>query len=192
PTVPEAHMCSVRAESRDGLMPRASATRGAMWLWKTVRSGMTEPTTRPSRSAGRTDGRESKQAFPASQTRSRKVAFLTPNRAIPAPTSATPRIDVPSSRMPSFPRRRAAGPGLDSVYRLPGDGDESLGVQVVGAAVQAPVEAHLTEARLAQEGPQLLPGVEGDREGECSRPAVARGHPVGADPGPVGQDLGPL
>ena len=32
PTVPEAHMCSVRAESRLGLMPRASAAIDEMWL----------------------------------------------------------------------------------------------------------------------------------------------------------------
>jgi hypothetical protein len=71
PTVPEAHMCSVRADRRLGRIPRASATSEAMWLWNAVRSGITVPTTSPSRSVGFTPGRESKHAFPASQTRSR-------------------------------------------------------------------------------------------------------------------------
>ena len=64
-------MCSVRADSRLGLMPSASAAIEEMWLWKAVRSGMTEPTTRPSTSAGMSPGTESKQALPASQIRSR-------------------------------------------------------------------------------------------------------------------------
>jgi hypothetical protein len=64
-------MCSVRADRRLGLMPSASAASEEMWLWNAVRSGMTEPTTMPSRSAGRTPGIESKHAFPASQMRSR-------------------------------------------------------------------------------------------------------------------------
>ena len=64
-------MCSVRALSALGRMPSASAARDEMWLWNAVRSGMTEPTTRPSRSRGRTAGTESKQALPASQIRSR-------------------------------------------------------------------------------------------------------------------------
>jgi hypothetical protein len=43
-------------------MPSASAASEEMWLWKAVRSGITEPTTSPSRSLGRTPGAESKQA----------------------------------------------------------------------------------------------------------------------------------
>src|SRR3990167_5147976 len=112
PTVPEAHMCSVRALSALGRMPRASATSEAMCDWKAVRSGITEPTTRPSRSLGLTPGMESKHALPASQTRSRYVAFRTPNFDTPAPTSATFRISAsdPSPRppRPSDPHARAA------------------------------------------------------------------------------------
>src|SRR2546430_7442727 len=63
PTVPDAHMCSVRADSADGLMPSASAASDEMWLWNAVRSGMTEPTTRPSTSFGLTPGTESKHAL---------------------------------------------------------------------------------------------------------------------------------
>src|SRR5437867_5645042 len=89
PTVPDAHMCSVRADSADGLMPSASAASDEMWLWNAVRSGMTEPTTRPSTSFGLTPGTESKHALPASQIRSRYPALRTPNLETPAPTSAT-------------------------------------------------------------------------------------------------------
>jgi hypothetical protein len=71
PTVPEAHMCSVRALSTLGVMPSASAAMDEMWLWKAVRSGMTEPTTSPSMSLGFSAGMESKHALPASQMRSR-------------------------------------------------------------------------------------------------------------------------
>ena len=71
PTVPEAHMCSVRALKAVGLIPSASAAIDEMWDWNAVRSGITEPTTRPSTSFGLTAGTESKQAFPASQIRSR-------------------------------------------------------------------------------------------------------------------------
>src|SRR5437867_5619703 len=89
PTVPDAHMCSVRADSADGLMPSASAASDEMWLWKAVRSGITEPTTRPSTSFGLTLGTESKHALPASQIRSRYPALRTPNFETPAPTRAT-------------------------------------------------------------------------------------------------------
>ena len=71
PTVPEAHMCSVRALSVLGRIPSASAAIDEMWLWNAVRSGITEPTTRPSTSFGFTAGIESKHALPASQIRSR-------------------------------------------------------------------------------------------------------------------------
>ena len=71
PTVPEAHICSVLADSVLGLMPSASAASELIWLWNAVRSGITLPTTRPSRSRGLTAGSESKQALPASQMRSR-------------------------------------------------------------------------------------------------------------------------
>ena len=64
-------MCSVRALSVLGRMPSASAAIDEMWLWNAVRSGITEPTTRPSRSFGFTAGTESKHALPASQIRSR-------------------------------------------------------------------------------------------------------------------------
>ena len=64
-------MCSVRAESVLGVMPRASAASALMWLWNAVRSGITLPTTSPSRSLGLSAGVESKHAFPASQIRSR-------------------------------------------------------------------------------------------------------------------------
>ncbi len=64
-------MCSVRALSELGRMPSASAAIDEMWLWNAVRSGMTEPTTRPSTSFGFTAGSESKHALPASQIRSR-------------------------------------------------------------------------------------------------------------------------
>ena len=87
-------MCSVRAERRLGLIPSASAASEEMWLWNAVRSGMTEPTTIPSRSAGLRPGTESKQALPASQIRSRYVAFRTPKRVMPAPTRATFRMSV--------------------------------------------------------------------------------------------------
>jgi hypothetical protein len=70
PTVPEAHMCSVRALKALGLIPRASAAIDEMWDWNAVRSGMTDPTTRPSTSLGLT-GTLSKHALPASQIRSR-------------------------------------------------------------------------------------------------------------------------
>ena len=73
-------------------MPSASAAIDEMWLWNAVRSGITEPTTMPSRSAGRRPGTESKHALPASQIRSRYVAFRTPKRVMPAPTRATRRI----------------------------------------------------------------------------------------------------
>src|SRR5438093_3164161 len=187
-------MCSVRAESREGRMPRASAASEAMWLWKLVRSGMTEPTTRPSRSAGRTPGTESKQAFPASHTRSRYVAFRPPTRAIPAPTSATRRITLPSPSRPGLRSARASRmpSSVASVYRLPGDGDEPSGVLVVGPPVEGPVESHLRESRLDKEGSQLLSGVDGDGERQRPRPAVPDGDPLGPDPGPVVQDLGPL
>src|SRR5918993_5898554 len=89
PAVPEAHMCSVRALSVRGLMPSASAASEEMWLWNAVRSGMTDPTTRPSTSFGVSPGTESKHALPASHTRSRYVALRTPNFDTPAPTSAT-------------------------------------------------------------------------------------------------------
>ena len=82
-------MCSVRALSAVGRMPSASAAIEAMWLWNAVRSGMTEPTTSPSRSRGFTPGTESKHALPASQIRSRYEALRTPNFDTPAPTSAT-------------------------------------------------------------------------------------------------------
>src|SRR5919106_4619300 len=98
PTVPDAHMCSVRALSALGLMPSASAASEEMWLWNAVRSGMTEPTTRPSRSFGLTAGTESKQALPASQMRSRYDALRTPNFETPAPTSATFLMAVLPSR----------------------------------------------------------------------------------------------
>src|SRR5262245_27358866 len=93
-------MCSVRADRRSGLMPSASATSDEMWLWNAVRSGMTEPTTSPWRSAGARAGTESKQALPASQTRSRNVALRTPNFDTPAPTSATCLIGVSCSGRP--------------------------------------------------------------------------------------------
>ena len=64
-------MCSVLAESADGLIPSASAAIELMWLWNAVRSGITVPTTRPSRSLGLSAGIESKHALPASQIRSR-------------------------------------------------------------------------------------------------------------------------
>jgi hypothetical protein len=64
-------MCSVRALSALGLMPRASAAIDEMCDWNAVRSGITEPTTRPSTSFGFTAGIESKHALPASQIRSR-------------------------------------------------------------------------------------------------------------------------
>ena len=64
-------MCSVRALSVLGRMPSASAASEEIWLWKAVRSGITEPTTSPSRSLGLTLGTESKHAFPASQIKSR-------------------------------------------------------------------------------------------------------------------------
>src|SRR5688572_13498638 len=96
PTVPEAHMCSVRALSALGRMPKASAAIEAMWLWNAVRSGMTVPTTRPSRCRGRSPGSESKQALPASQMRSRYDARRTPNFETPAPTRATRLMAAPS------------------------------------------------------------------------------------------------
>jgi hypothetical protein len=71
PTVPEAHMCSVRALKALGLIPSASAAIDEMWDWNAVRSGITEPTTSPSTSLGFTAGTASKHAFPASQMRSR-------------------------------------------------------------------------------------------------------------------------
>ncbi len=64
-------MCSVRALSALGRIPSASAAIDAMWDWKAVRSGMTEPTTSPCTSLGFTAGMESKHALPASQIRSR-------------------------------------------------------------------------------------------------------------------------
>src|ERR1051325_988824 len=97
PTVPDAHMCSVRALSTLGLMPSASAASEEMWLWNAVRSGITEPTTSPSTSRGRSPGTESKHALPASQMRSRYVAFRTPNFETPAPTSATLFMGSPRS-----------------------------------------------------------------------------------------------
>ena len=64
-------MCSVRALSALGLIPSASAASDEIWDWKAVRSGITEPTTRPSTSFGFTPGIESKHTLPASQMRSR-------------------------------------------------------------------------------------------------------------------------
>src|SRR5919109_950696 len=109
PTVPDAHMCSVRALKALGRMPSASAASDEMWLWNAVRSGITEPTTRPSRSRGFTAGTESKHALPASQMRSRYVAFRTPNFDTPAPTSATflmAALLQSSSRAPPHQHRR--------------------------------------------------------------------------------------
>src|SRR5919201_10723 len=100
-------MCSVRADSRVGLMPSASAASDETWLWNAVRSGITEPTTSPSTSAGLRAGTESKQALPASQIRSRYVAFRTPNFDTPAPTSATFLMAaLLASRAPPHQHRR--------------------------------------------------------------------------------------
>src|SRR5512134_426846 len=106
PTVPEAHMCSVRALSVLGRIPRASAASEEIWLWNAVRSGITEPTTSPSRSLGVTVGTESKQALPASQIRSRYDALRTPNLVTPAPTTATRLMVI----LPGAAARRARDP----------------------------------------------------------------------------------
>src|SRR5215472_12117938 len=105
PTVPDAHMCSVRALSALGLIPSASAAIDEMWLWNAVRSGITDPTTRPSTSRGARPGTESKQALPASQIRSRYVALRTPNFETPAPTTATRFMGSP------WPSRNEGGLG---------------------------------------------------------------------------------
>jgi hypothetical protein len=99
-------MCSVRALSVLGRMPSASAVNDEMWLWNAVRSGITDPTTSPSRSFGFTAGTESKQALPASQMRSRYEALRTPNLVTPAPTSATRFM----AALPGAAARRARGP----------------------------------------------------------------------------------
>src|SRR5712691_1788017 len=106
PTVPDAHMCSVRALRALGRMPSASAAIDEMWLWNAVRSGITLPTTMPSTSRGFTPGTESKQALPASQIRSRYVALRTPNFVTPAPTSATFLMALPSHHRAALPHPR--------------------------------------------------------------------------------------
>src|SRR5918995_1470066 len=145
PAVPDAHMCSVRALSALGLMPSASAASEEMWLWNAVRSGMTEPTTRPSRSFGLTAGTESKQALPASQMRSRYDALRTPNFETPAPTSATFLMAVlpsrglrqgvrrrgPLARGQEMSRRRLVGADL-----LGGDDEVEVDGQVAARAGQ--------------------------------------------------------
>ena len=93
---------------------RLGGERGDVAL-KAVRSGITEPTTMPSRSAGRRPGTESKHALPASQMRSRYVALRTPKRVMPAPTRATSphAVTLLSAAVPGArpsPYRRAAAP----------------------------------------------------------------------------------
>src|SRR5438552_13870862 len=136
PTVPEAHMCSVRALSAVGRMPSASAAIEAMWLWNAVRSGMTEPTTSPSRSRGFTPGIESKHAFPASQIRSRYEALRTPNFVTPAPTIATLFIARLGRRGPEHARA------------VPGEVAGDHQAQDLGGAAAGEQEAGVAEVAL--------------------------------------------
>ena len=92
-------------------MPSASAAIDEMWLWNAVRSGITEPTTRPSRSAGLRPGRvEARLArFPDQVA---VLAFRTPNSS--CPRRPGPPAAFPSSSRAPLPALRphlTAGPG---------------------------------------------------------------------------------
>src|SRR3970040_782922 len=138
-------MCSVRAERWEGLIPSARPPSDEMWLWKAVRSGITLPTTIPWRSLGFTAGTESKQAFPASRIRSRKLAFLTPHSLTPPPTSATRLMVAPSPyplplTLPSPPsggEDEGEGASILSKPQRPDFGAEALHVPELDVFVAA-------------------------------------------------------
>src|SRR3990172_5482543 len=148
-------MCSVSAERWEGLIPSASAARDEMWLWKAVRSGITLPTTIPWRSLGFTAGTESKQAFPASQIRSRKLAFLTPNLPTPAPPPATP-LPVSPPPLPPPPRGgedEGEGASILSKPQRPDFGAEALHVPELDVFVAADQIGQIRELDRALVGP---------------------------------------
>ena len=171
-------MCSVRALSVLGRMPSASAAIDEMWLWNAVRSGITEPTTRPSRSFGFTRGHGVEA----------RLAGLPDQVAIASPcarrTSTRPRRPArPSSWHLSPQPPRAPARGLCS------SAIAERGLAVVGARIAAapwassalisatsPSNGRDVQRRVAAGGPRVDVGAA--REQRRDDPQRSRARPA--------------